>query len=303
MRTLNPSAWRRRAELKRKARSFFHDRDYLEVETPHMVDLPTLEPHLDPYGVSAEEESGAHLITSPEIGLKKVLGQGMERIYEFAHSYRSAERSPWHSREFVMLEWYRVGCVLEQCMDEVEAFLALFFPDLPPRRFTLEQWFREHLDLPLEGGAWRERLVQQGVEGVDGMDEDECFFRLFLPTESILESMGLVLLSHYPQGQCSYAEVESNRALRFEVYAKGVELANAYQEERSPVKLRSHMEKERSLRSRMKKNPLDIDEDFVHALEGIEKPICGIALGWDRLVALEMGQKDLLGSSPFPGRL
>jgi len=298
---LADEVWKQRAEFRRLTRSFFDERNYVEVDTPHLLKVPSLEPHLDPYPVLLDHGKKGYLNTSPEVNLKKVLGAtGLEKIYELAHSYRSEERGTWHRSEFIMLEWYAKGYRLPDLMDETSCFLKRLFPELQQSRITVADWFKEHLGLEPTLEEMRGRLQEQGLDGANDIAWSECFFRLFLPTESRLESMGIVFLYNYPEELSSYATVTNGVAKRFEVYVNGTEVGNAFEERTSVEDMTRQLQKEQKERLELGKDPLAIDASFASALHRIEGPVSGIAMGWDRLFALWMGQKDLGGNCPYP---
>jgi elongation factor P--beta-lysine ligase len=93
--------------------------------------------------------------------------------------------------------------------------------------------------------------------------------------------------------------VREGWAQRFEVYINGVEVGNAFEEERNPEHLLQLLQKEQQNRIDLGKDPLGIDGDFVQALSKIQAPISGIAMGWDRLFALWSQSSSLRQSSPF----
>lgn len=308
MNPLPPSVWEARHRFKALTRDFFDQEGFIEVDTPTLVQYPSCEPHLDPYPVELESESDAssdasakgYLCTSPEFGLKKILGSGCERIYEMAHSFRAHEQGNWHSREFIMLEWYVKGFELKDLEKQCAQFLSHLFPDLPQHHFTVSEWMQQQLGLPdLSEESLKNELKKHGRSDLEDMSADEAFFRLFLPTESALEDLGIVFLSHYPSSQRSYATTKDGFAQRFEVYIRGVEVGNAFEEEKSSRTLKQLLETEIAERNELGKAPLGIDQDFVHALAHIQEPISGIAMGWDRLFALWNGHAHLRESSPF----
>ncbi|MBU1167643.1 elongation factor P--(R)-beta-lysine ligase, partial [Patescibacteria group bacterium] len=94
-------------------RAFFQKEGFLEVETPIMVNYPGMEPNLDPVKVVVQQEgepSEKFLITSPEYGMKKLLAEGLEKIWQLNSVFRDREeKSPFHNLEFKMLEYYQLG--------------------------------------------------------------------------------------------------------------------------------------------------------------------------------------------------
>ena len=298
---LSKDVWEKRALFRKLTRNFFEERGYLEVETPHLLRYPSLEPHLDPYAVELEKKKRGFLNTSPEVNLKKLLGScQLPKIFELAHSYRGGEKGEWHRSEFIMLEWYARDCQMFEMMGEVSEFLTSLFPDIPQHRLTVNEWFQQHLGIVPVREEMTRVLVENGVEGVESMDFGECFFRLFLPTESRLESMGVVFLSEYPTELSSYSKVKGDLAQRFEVYIHGIEVGNAYEERTDKKEMLSQLEKEQEERISMGKDPLVVDESFASALDHIEESVSGMAMGWDRLFAIWQGASDLKGNCPYP---
>src|SRR5689334_15829863 len=117
-----------RQRLNDLIRSFFRVRGYLEVETPTLVASPDLSPNLTYFETTlkvpgAKPLAGA-LITSPEFSMKKLLGQGMEKIFTLARVFRNDEElGGTHNPEFTMLEWYKQGGDYKEMMDETEALV------------------------------------------------------------------------------------------------------------------------------------------------------------------------------------
>lgn len=289
---------RQRAQFRKLTRTALETEGFIEVDSPTLVKWPTLEPHLDPFEVICEDGPG-YLTSSPELGLKKILGTELERIYEISHCFRSHERGKWHSREFMMLEWYEKNCRLQGLIDRCSAFLSFLFPDLKQERWRVSDWMASCGIPDLSLSSMRERLASQGVQGTQNINEDEAFFRLFLPTESQLEQRDIVFLYHYPKSQCSYAKVSGAWALRVEVYIRGVEIGNGFEEETRSEALLSQLRREQVERRLLHKPELGIDHDFVMALDSIDIPISGIAIGWDRLFATWHKASNLLEASPF----
>ena len=298
---LSDDVWKKRADFRQQTRKFFDDHGYLEVETPHLLRRPSLEPHLDPYPVDLEHGKKGYLNTSPEVNLKKLLGSTqLKKIYELAHSYRSGERGGWHRSEFIMLEWYARGYLLQDLMEECSVFLESLFPSLPQHQIKVSDWFKKNLGIAPEFDSMRQYLGSQGLGKVEEMDWSECFFRLFLPTESKLEPMGIVFLYDYPEELSSYAKVKGGVAKRFEVYLHGVEVGNAFEERTSRHDMLEQLQKEERERAELQKERLFIDDEFAGALDHIKEPVSGIAMGWDRLFSLWLGDEELEKNCPYP---
>jgi lysyl-tRNA synthetase class 2 len=121
---------RARKRMNDAVRAFFDSRGLLEVETPIAVPSPGLEPHLWAFETEEVGPDAAatklYLHTSPEYAMKRMLGRGIDSIYQIARVFRNGERSRTHAPEFTMLEWYRSPGALEEIMtDAAELFEAV----------------------------------------------------------------------------------------------------------------------------------------------------------------------------------
>ncbi len=102
-----------RARLLRQLREFFHERGFLEVETPILSADTVVDRHLDPFSLSADPAGGRQqtlwLLTSPEFAMKRLLAAGAEAIYQVSRVFRQDEQGSLHNPEFTLVEWYRTG--------------------------------------------------------------------------------------------------------------------------------------------------------------------------------------------------
>jgi len=232
---------------------------YTEVYTPSLVESPAMEQHLEALSV---DNYWFH--TSPEFSMKKLLASGMCRIYQISPCYRKEEVGRFHSLEFRMLEWYRVGASMWDIMKEIEDLFAFLFTFLnkPTPKFS---YYPTEEFLPID------------------LHPDEWFYRWVDEIEPILPEA--CILYDYPAWQSALARKRGQYASRFEVYYKGVELANAIDEEGNSSNVHMRWLKNNSNRIRLGKHPHPIDKNFLSALDSM--PRCsGIALGLDRLLML-----------------
>jgi lysyl-tRNA synthetase class 2 len=107
-----------RAGIIQAIRSFFVDRDYLEVETPIRIPAPAPEAHID-----AVESGEGFLQASPELCMKRLLAAGIRRIFQICKCFRQGERGRLHLPEMTLLEWYRADSHYFDMMDESEALI------------------------------------------------------------------------------------------------------------------------------------------------------------------------------------
>lgn len=132
---------------------------------------------------------------------------------------------------------------------------------------------------------------------------DDCFFKIFLTEiEPKLGAERPTILYDYPIQMASLSRAkpgDPRYAERFEVYAGGLELANAFSELTDPVEQRKRLEEERKLRGKRGKDQPPIDDDFIAAV-GEMPPSAGIALGVDRLVMFMTGARSIEEVMLFP---
>lgn len=301
-----------RARILNGIRDFFSARGFLEVETPIRVINPGLEPHL--HAIAAGE--GLWLRTSPELALKRLIAAGLAPLFEIARCFRGDEEGPWHRSEFTMLEWYRTQVGLDAIATDVAELLpalahcagvdatAVCGTDLtaPIERVTVREAVRQQTGLDLamlrERAALATALRERGYQPADDDDWDDLFFRLFLAeVEPQLGRSRITILSEYPASQAALARVRDDAdwpiALRFEVYAGGLELANAFDELTDSAEQRRRHVADQATRRRAGREVPALDEEFLAALERGLPQCAGIALGIDRLIALLLGAKSI----------
>lgn len=291
---LDAASLRARARVLQALRIWFDENGYLEVPTPALVRSGGMEEHLHPLAV----EDG-WLRTSPEFALKRVVAAGLPRIYEIGPCFRGRERGAWHGREFLMLEWYRVGAELADLMFEVEDLIAAAaialgrHPPGPFRRVTIRDLFeRDGVDLT--------RASPREIADEDAWDD--AFFRRWVERiEPDLE--GPLFVEDWPASQAALAQVRDDGdwpvAQRFEVFLDGVELANAFLELTDAAEQRQRFHEANALRAVAGDPPNPVDERFVRAV-GEMPPTAGIALGIDRLVAV-LTHHDGIDATRVPG--
>ena len=310
-----------RGRIAAALRAWFAAHDFVEVETAALQVSPGNETHLHAFATdligSGGERTPLYLRTSPEFACKKLLAAGERRIFDFARVFRNRERGALHHPEFTMLEWYRAEEPYETLMDDCTALLreaaqaagASEFrfrgqtvdPFAAPERVTVAEAFARHAGIDLlatvSGGQGDRAALAVAAEraGVRTAADDtwgDVFSRVL--AERVEPHLGrghATLLYEYPLPLAALARAKPDSdqvAERFELYACGVELANAFGELTDVAEQRARFEAAMVEKQRIHGERYPVDEDFLDALARMPQA-CGIALGFDRLVMLATG--------------
>jgi lysyl-tRNA synthetase class 2 len=310
--TANLAALRRRAQALRTTREFFESRRVLEVETPAMVNAPVSDVNLGSASVNLPgRDAPLFLHTSPEYAMKRLLASGSGDIYQICHVYRGAERGRHHNPEFTMLEWYRVGFTLEDLMREVADLARELLGDeqMPVEFLSYRDAVRGHAGVdPIDADVSELQRVAQELglaaahAGEAGRDEllDLIVGARVGPS---LGAEALTFVHRYPASQAALARLDADDprvALRFELYHRGIELANGYHELASVDEQRARFTADQESRASRGLPTFALDSRLLAAL-GAGLPDCaGVALGFDRMLMLAMGTSNIDDVLTFP---
>lgn len=279
-------------------RDFFRSRDFIELHTPSLVTCPGTEPSLDVFATELKVGSRAkklYLPTSPELHLKKALALGAEKIFEIAPCYRNGEITERHQPEFLMLEWYRSFdnlMSIKKDVEELVSTLARILKLSGPQRvrsYSVAELFKMYCDFDFRPDTTKDELKaladKLGVDVHSAESIDDFFFLLFMDKiESQLPSEELIFVEKYPPYQAALARMTAEGwGDRFEVYWKGLELANAFHELNHPEIQRLRSAEDLAKKKDLHKDVVSLDEEFFQCLEAGMPPSGGIALGVERL--------------------
>jgi elongation factor P--(R)-beta-lysine ligase len=285
-----------RAALLASARNFFMDRGVLEVDTPVVVNAPVTDIHIHSARVEfADDPRPFFLHTSPEYAMKRLLAAGSGDIYQICHVVRGLERGRQHNAEFTLIEWYRVGFSLDQLMSEVDTLVrhllgGVAFTMSSERLTYREAFLRElHLD-PFTASLAELAEAARSIGFAAGARRDELLELLMgALVGPRLGRTALTFVHGYPASQAALARLspdDPRSALRFELYCKGVELANGFQELASATEQRARFERDNEERQRLGLPSYEIDGRLLAALEAGLPECAGVALGFDRTLML-----------------
>lgn len=298
----------KRAEMFTKVRQFFAARSVLEVDTPILSQTAPIATYIDVIETRFKNGERGYLHTSPEYAMKRLLSQGIGDIYQLSHVFRDGEVGSYHNPEFTLVEWYRVGFSLEQLIEETLELIYLFIPKTKPYFYSYEQLFEKFAGCNYKSAQKKDFIdiinAYQLVLPYEIESWDHDAFLYFIMSFIIEPQLqDLTIIHSYPSSQaalaCLKATNEGMIAERFEVYFKGVELANGFHE-LSDSKEQRHRFIEENLERKKKGKPvLPIDENFLSALASGFPDSCGVAVGFDRLMMLHLHQKEIHEILPF----
>lgn len=308
---VNPSVketFIKRTKITNSIRSFFNERDYLEVETPILQPIPggaSARPFITHHNAL---DIPLYLRIANELYLKRLIVGGFDGVYEFSKDFRNEGMDRTHNPEFTVMELYVAYKDYFWMMETTEALLekvalesngssavtvgenTIDFKAPYPRVPILEA-IKIHTGIDvadMDETTLREKAKNLGLEVDDTMgvgkliDEifgEKCEHHYIQPT----------FITDYPKEMSPLTkEHRSNNKLteRFELMINGKELANAYSELNDPIDQRERFEDQLKLSEKGDDEAMFIDQDFLRALEYGMPPTSGIGIGIDRLVML-----------------
>jgi lysyl-tRNA synthetase class 2 len=308
-----------RAKIVSAVRRFLDERGFVEVETPVLQPL---------YGGAAARPFTTHfnaldrdfyLRIATELYLKRLIVGGLERVYELGKDFRNEGISYKHNPEFTMVEWYEAYADYEDIMREVEELFPriaqaagydgpIDFHTTPYRRVALADAIKAETGIDIGEQDTAEKLArairESDVEDIptEGLEwpglVDDLFSKRVEP--KLIQPTFVV---DYPKALSPFAKDHRSKpglVERFEFFANGMEVGNAFTELNDPDEQRARFEAQMRLAEAGDEETTPYDEVFVEALEQGMPPTGGIGIGIDRLVLLMTGHHSIREIVLFP---
>ncbi|MGQ0595075.1 MAG: EF-P lysine aminoacylase EpmA [Gammaproteobacteria bacterium] len=295
-----------RAEVLARVRAFFAGRSVLEVETPMLCRGGLGEPHILALRTTLTGGRRRYLPPSPEAAMKRLLCAGSGPIYQIARVFRDGEAGRLHNPEFTLIEWYRPGFDHHALMDEVEALMSALLGSETFERIRYGRAFEDALGIDphtadLEALAACARGLGLAAEGLD-----RGAYLDFLLSHAVTPRLGHdrpCFLFDFPEAQAAFARVRAGTppvAERFELFIRGIEIANGCRELGDGAEQRRRLLREEARQRTLDLPAVPLDELFLAALESGMPDCAGCALGLDRLVMIATGVETIEEVLAFP---
>ena len=290
--------FRTRAKIISSLRRQLEERGFIEVETPMMQPV---------YGGAAARPFVTHhntldmdlyLRIAPELYLKRLIVGGMERVFEINRNFRNEGVSTQHNPEFTMLEFYQAYTDYEGLMDFTVELLKQTAIDATGD--TVVEYQNQQLDF----GNVRRMTMQEAVAeaGGDGSLTGNALVEVF---EELVEPKLLqpTIVYDFPVEVSPLAKRKADDprfAARFELFAMGMEIGNAYTELNDPAEQCRRFESQLALHAAGDEEAHQMDEDYLRALSYGMPPTGGEGIGIDRLTMLLTNSKSIRDVILFP---
>ncbi len=273
-----------RSELFRSIRNYFYDHGFIEVETPVKIHAPAPEEFIE--SVRSEDD---FLRTSPELAMKVLLSEGMDRIFQIGSCFRANEFGRRHREEFTMLEFYEQGIGYREQALFTAGYIARAAREvLGTTRISYQG---NPIDLEKVEFITVEEAFNRfaGISTAEAQKNDMFDELMVTKVEPQLGKDGLTFLCDYPANCASLARLrpdDPSVAERWELYIAGLELANAFGELTDPAEQKARFKAALAYRASQGMHAYPEPVEFFAALDRGLPQSSGCAMGLDRLTMI-----------------
>ena len=316
-----------RSKIISDIREFFNKKDFLEIETPILQNqaggamAKVFETHHNDYDMDMV------LRIALELDHKKLMVGGYERVYEIGKCFRNEGSDPTHAQEFTMIEWYAAYQTLETNIEWTEELIKSIAANVIGKNiFTVYDKDGNSVEVNFEGKWSRVRFTDLMKEnaGIDiatitleearkeaiklGMKKEEAekvgrgnLLDHIYKKSSRLKIINPTFVTDFPGDLKPLAQQnDDGTASVAQLVIAGSEITNQYAELVNPVKQRELLVAQSNAKEGGDEEAMQIDEEFLTAMEHGMPPMTGFGMGIDRLVAILTEQKNLRDVIFFP---
>jgi elongation factor P--(R)-beta-lysine ligase len=304
----------KRAAFIARIREFFKAKQVLEVETPALSAASVTDVNLHAFVTEFNNpltpvSQELYLQTSPEYAMKRLLCAGSGAIFQICRAFRNEEAGRYHNPEFTLLEWYRPGFNHVELMDEIDELVQMLLACHSAERISYQHAFKQHLKFdPLDTSIadLREIATAHGFAEIAETERDPDVLLQLLFSHIIEPLIGQrrpCFVYNFPATQAALARISKDDgrvAERFELYYKGIELANGFHELQDAEEQRQRFLADNFVREQKDLPTLPIDNNLLAALSSGLPDCAGVAIGIDRLFMLAVDKVDIAEVLAFP---
>lgn len=299
----------KRTKIMNAMRSFFNERDYLEVETPILQPIPggaAARPFITHHNAL---DMPLYLRIANELYLKRLIVGGFDGVYEFSKDFRNEGMDRTHNPEFTVMEIYVSYKDYFWMMDFTEKMLEHVVKSVnmhnttvkmgdkeisfkaPFKRISMTDAIKEHTGVDISGmdvKALMKACADLGIDTDESMGKGKLIDEIF-GEKCEPHYIQPTFITDYPKEMSPLCKVHRDNpelTERFELMVNGKEIANAYSELNDPIDQRARFEEQLELSAKGDDEAMFIDQDFLRALEFGMPPTSGMGIGIDRLTML-----------------
>ena len=314
--------FRARSQIISQTRRFLEDREFMEVETP-IIQPVYGGAAAEPFTTHIEDKDmEAYLRIAPELYLKRLIIGGFERIFEIGKNFRNESIDTTHNPEYTAMEVYQAYADYEDMMELTENLIEHIAIEVtggaevdfqgqtidfsaPWERLAMRDAIEEYTGFDvreMSDEQIRQKMQEHAVELDTDYERGLAIAELFedLVEEELVQPVHIIDHPQETTPLCKDHREKDGFIERFESFAAGMEISNAYTELRNPTQQKEHFEEEQRRQKEGDDEAHPLDMDFIEALELGMPPTGGLGIGIDRIVMLMTDSESIRDVLLFP---